>query len=483
MTTRYCPACGARVPSQAVCACQRPASSKTASPSAPGWGALDLEQQRRAERPAGAPAPEVDTAPQASGPDPAQAIPPDCGRAAQPALGAMPNPEGGSLALASLAPTPSPADVARAAQAQEPLTHLGQLPELDAGDVGAAPLELAVSQDHAHVEPTPTPVPRVPAAQARAERIAAIARYGSAPEGWLRSAPYFVRVFRRKHALTQELAELVQQRLRCEQSRDGALRALGEALLADPAQTAQRSLAAQVRAVALARQQLAAQDSGSKRSADSRTQELATLCRAEEERRQQGEPIATQLRASEQRLSRAQALRKAREAQLQQAKRAHANRAHSPETAVASQPSGDELEALDTRLASLSRAHAQLQAHWQQHTAAIEELQARKARLCDVAERDAERQKALVGTALATYHDALMALARAGLRAQLQACVPQPALELEQTEAALVQARSRETLQRAAIASYDQASYTRGLRVVYGGALAVFGLFLLLIVL
>jgi hypothetical protein len=141
-----------------------------------------------------------------------------------------------------------------------------------------------------------------------------------------------------------------------------------------------------------------------------------------------------------------------------------------------------DMQSLNLELFPLQEDLAALRSTLSQHLAQLQRLEERKARMLGTIERDHGRERIASGGLYAQYREALRSLASAAIKADLAKLAP--AEEQAALEAAnrLTTHRESEDLMRAAVSCYDAETYERGWKLLAGGAIALFLLFALLIV-
>jgi len=339
-------------------------------------------------------------------------------------------------------------------------------------------------------EPAPVAAPQVDPAVLRGRKIAALSRYGLAPQTLWQTVPYCLHVIGRKRVLRDQLASQVKARQQLELAAEQAQCALGEALFAKQGDSKLAPMASQLRAVRTAHESIGSSMEAGKRMVETRRREFAVLSAQVDQRRLIARPSEQRALEAEQRLSVGKARVRALEERLRaiEAEQKSLKSATGPQTLARieeleaqRQAVWGDIQSLNVELLPLTEDHTRLQSELAEHNAALAELAAQQARLVDAAERDQGRQKLATGGAQSAHRAALASLAQAALRENLGELAPDAAQKLTTAQAPIPAAREQESLLRAASESYDYAAYNRGIQLLAGACIGTFTLFLILL--
>jgi hypothetical protein len=287
----------------------------------------------------------------------------------------------------------------------------------------------------------------------RARQIAQLSGYGAPPQKLLKTVPYFVRVFLRKRQLQVQLRAQLQQRKRTEQKAEDALCAMGEALYAQRSDPRMATIAAQLRLVSDAREQITSNTAAGKRTAQTRIREFELQAR-KLEAEQKALRGSTQVAALEQIA--------ALETQLEGLRGA--------------------IQSLNVELLPLSEDLGRAKNTLAKHMDALEQAEELQRKTIEASERDADRQRIAAGAAVSAYRETLRSLANAAIRNQLSDLAAPAMANAAAAEAPIADERHSEELLRKAVNSYDEVAYRRGVQLLASSILGTLLFFVLLIV-
>ena len=338
--------------------------------------------------------------------------------------------------------------------------------------------------------PAPAPAPESPAVL-RARQIAQLSGYGVPPQKLLETVPYFVRVFLRKRQLQVQLRAQLQQRKRTEQKAEDALCAMGEALYAQRNDPRMAAIAAQLRLVSDAREQITSNAAAGKRTAQTRKREIDELAQRALRIKQKAAPF--EQHASELAIRIEAGKARIREFEQQARKLEAEQKALRGSTQVAAL---EQIAALETQLEGLRGAAQSLNVELlplsedlgrakntlAKHMDALEQAEELQRKTIEASERDADRQRIASGAAVSAYRETLRSLANAAIRNQLSDLAAPAMANAAAAEAPIADERQSEELLRKAVSSYDVVAYRRGVQLLASSILGTLLLFVLLIV-
>ncbi|HEX4354620.1 MAG TPA: hypothetical protein VHZ95_16940, partial [Polyangiales bacterium] len=359
-------------------------------------------------------------------------------------------------------------------------------------DVGSA-LEIE-STAAAHESEAPTPsAPKMtsqPAAPSPAMQLAQLAGYGTPPQKLFQTVPYFFRVSSRKRSLQAQLSAQSLQRKRSELRADDAQTAMGEALYALREDRQLQPLAAQLKLVQDAREQIGRNNVAAKRTIQTRKRELEALSQRLVQAKREVAPFRDRANALGQQIELGKAKLRDLDKQLRKLDSERKGLKGASQVAALSQIAtlDGERETLllashdgERELAPAIEALAEVEKTVLEHDQAIARLDEQQRKTAEATERDSDRHRITARSAANAYRETLRSLAHAAVRCGLGELAAPALRNASEAEAPIADERHSEDMLRRALASYDHAAYRRGMQIVAGGIVGTFMFFAMLI--
>jgi hypothetical protein len=349
----------------------------------------------------------------------------------------------------------------------------------------AAALELD-QPDPEDLAPSAPPEPTETPEQQRARQIVELAGYGAAPANVAQEPGYWVRVMLRKRTLETELLSLAAQRKRADDGMNEALAAMGQALRALGDDERLAKLRKLLSAVAEADTRIGAAEAQGEKKKQGAHQEMARLDRDLGKLEQKAAPLRAQeakmiaeLEQIEGEIKRAEMLRKKAEAELEALQKKGGGDVEIWGALKAERDARHgEVQSLGIQMRPLQDDLAVLRKNLAQQMRSIEVVQSEKQTAATSLERAQQSHRLATGSARGALQQALMSLANAAFKANLESLVPDEAAAVAEARERQQEKRHSEELLRAAAGSYNHAAYSRGMMILCGGT----GLFFLALV-
>jgi hypothetical protein len=336
--------------------------------------------------------------------------------------------------------------------------------------------------------PTITSKPAPP--PSAATQLAELSGYGAPPQKLFQTVPYFFRVSSRKRLLRAQLSAQSLQRKRSELRADDAQTAMGEALYALRDDRRLQPLAAQLKLVHEARDQIGRNNLAAKRTIQTRKREFEALSQRLAEAKRAAAPFRDRASTLGQQIELGKA--KLRDLDKQSRKLESERRAlkGSSQVAALSQIAtlDDEraallatIQSVELELAPAIEASTEVEKTIVEHDQVIARLEEQQRKTAEAAERDSDRQRITARSAANAYRETLRSLAQAAVRSGLGELAAPALRNASEAEAPIADERQSEEMLRRALASYDHAAYRRGMQIVAGGIVGTFMFFAVLI--
>jgi hypothetical protein len=341
-------------------------------------------------------------------------------------------------------------------------------------------------------ESSSPPPPEESPAERRAREIHEIAGYGPPPLKPLGAPMYCVRVVLRKRVLAETLVTLSAQRKRSDDQAQSALAELGEALFALRGDARLAPVGKLLKALAGADARVGDMRAQDQKRQQSNEQEMARIDRELAACERDAGPLRdaearaeAEIEALKAEMQRVDQQRKKTEAELEALLRAKPP--VDPARVAAARAERDarhgELQTLGIRLRPLEEDLGAARRELAKHMRAIAVLQSEKQTSMAALERAQQNHRVSYGSAKDGRTQALIALANTGLKHGLGELVPDAERSAYEAAARAQHKRAEEELHRAAVASFDEKAYARGLMMLLGGSGLVFLTLALLILL
>ncbi len=367
----------------------------------------------------------------------------------------------------------------------------GELPSLEV-EGREEPPAAAIASVAPPVESLSPPVPVETPAERRAREIHEIAGYGPPPLKPIGAPMYCVRVMLRKRVLDETLAALSAQRKRSDDHAQAELAQMGEALYALRRDPRLAPLGKLIKALAGAEARVGDMQAQDQRRQQSNSQDMARIdrelaaCERDTAPLREAEARAeADIEALKAEMRRADLQRKKTEAELEALLRAKPPA--DPERVAAARAERDarhgQLQTFGIQLRPLEDDLAAVRRDLAKHLRAVAVLQSEKQTSMAALERAQQNHRVSFGSARDGRTQVLVALANAGLKHGLGELVPDAERSAYEAAARAQHKRAEEELHRAAVASFDEKAYTRGLVMLLGSAGFVFVTLALMILL